>query len=88
MTILVFAADIGLINLDNAAKFLFRLDHRGADFVAHAVRGFVGAEAQLRWIWSALIPFLLVVIRCTTLNQSRSGLFVFSKIVPAITENR
>ena len=34
------------------------------------------------------MPFLLVVIRCMTLNQSRSGLLVFSKIVPAITENR
>jgi hypothetical protein len=32
--------------------------------------------------------FHLVSIRCVTRNQSRSGSLVFSKIVPAITENR
>jgi hypothetical protein len=47
MTVLVLATDIGLVNLDNAAKFLLRLYHRDADFVAHAVRGLIGAEAHL-----------------------------------------
>ena len=32
------------------------------------------------------MPFLLVSMRWATLNQSRSGLFVFSKMVPAMCE--
>ncbi len=31
------------------------------------------------------MPFLLVSIMCITRNQSRSGLLVFSKIVPTST---
>jgi hypothetical protein len=31
---------------------------------------------------------LTSVIKCTTLNHWRSGLLVFSKIVPAMTEKR
>src|SRR5260221_196506 len=34
------------LNLDNAAKLFFRLDQRRTDFVAHAVGGFVRAEAH------------------------------------------
>jgi hypothetical protein len=36
----------------------------------------------------ALIPFLLTSIRCATQNQSLSGLFVFSKMVPVKREKR
>lgn len=46
MAVLVLAADERLIDLDNAAKFHFRLDKRGADFVAHAPCGFVRTEAH------------------------------------------
>jgi hypothetical protein len=46
MLILVLAADVGLIDLDNAAEFLFRLDQSGPDFMAHAPSGFVRAEAH------------------------------------------
>ena len=34
------------------------------------------------------MPFLLVSIMCITRNHSRSGLFVFSKMVPTSTEKR
>ena len=34
------------------------------------------------------MPFLLVSIRWMTRNHSRKLLFVFSKMVPAISENR
>jgi hypothetical protein len=47
MAIIVLAANPRFINLDNAAKFLFGLYHRGADFVAHTVRSLVGAEPHL-----------------------------------------
>jgi len=46
MLVLVLAADPSLIDLDDAAKLGFRLDERGADFVAHGQGGFVGAEAE------------------------------------------
>jgi hypothetical protein len=44
--VLVLAADERFINLDNAAELRFRLNERGADFVAHAPSGPVGAEAH------------------------------------------
>jgi hypothetical protein len=47
VTVFVLAADIGFINLDDTAKLFLRLYHRGANLVAHAPRGFVGAEAHL-----------------------------------------
>jgi hypothetical protein len=47
MAIVILAADIGFINLDNATKFLLRLDHGRADFVAHTVRRAVGTETKL-----------------------------------------
>jgi hypothetical protein len=34
------------------------------------------------------MPFWLVRTRCTTLNHSRSGLLVFSKMIPATREKR
>ena len=34
------------------------------------------------------MPFLLVSIRWMTRNQSRRGIFVFSKTVPTSTEKR
>ena len=45
-------------------------------------------KPMTRWTWNALIPFLLTSIMWMTRNQSRSGLFVFSKIVPTKTQNR
>ncbi len=45
--VFVFAADVGLIDLDNAAKLLLRLQHRGADFVAHGMGRLVRAKAHL-----------------------------------------
>ncbi len=45
--ILGFAADVGLINLNDAAKLGCRFDQRRADFVAHAVGRLVRAEAHL-----------------------------------------
>jgi len=47
MAVAVFAADPCLVNLDNAAKLLLRLKHCSADFVTHAVRRFIRAEAHL-----------------------------------------
>lgn len=44
--ILVLATDVGFINLDNAAEFLFRLDQCGADLVAHTPSGLVAAETH------------------------------------------
>ena len=41
-----------------------------------------------RMICNALMPFLLVSIKWMTRNQSRRGLLVFSKMVPAIWEKR
>jgi hypothetical protein len=46
MLILVLAADIRFIDLDNAAKLHLRFDQRSADLVAHAPRGLVRAEAH------------------------------------------
>jgi hypothetical protein len=47
MSVGVFTADVCFINLDNPAELGFRLHQCSADFVAHAVRGLVGAEAHL-----------------------------------------
>src|ERR1700733_3475204 len=47
MLVVEFAADESFVHLDDAPKLFLRLDERGADFVAHAVGGFVGAEAHL-----------------------------------------
>jgi hypothetical protein len=47
VAIVVLPADVGFVNLDNATEFLLRLDHCRTDFVAHAMRGFVGPEAKL-----------------------------------------
>ena len=47
MPVFVFAADVGFVNFNDAAKLFLRLYHRGADFVAHQVRRIVGAEAHL-----------------------------------------
>ena len=46
MAIALLTADPRFVNLDNAAKLLFWLDQGGADFVAHGMSGFVGAEAE------------------------------------------
>lgn len=46
MPVCVFAADPRFVNFDDAAKLGFRLNERGADFVAHGMRGPVGAEAH------------------------------------------
>ena len=47
MAVIVFPANVSFINLDNAAKFGFRLNKRRADFVAHIERGLIGTEAHL-----------------------------------------
>ena len=89
VAVVIVAADVRLIHFHNAhqlAEFFVR--QASADAVAHVPSGFVRAEAHLRWICRALMPFLLVSIRWITRNQSRRGLFVFSKMVPAITEKR
>src|SRR5271169_4862918 len=44
--VLVFATDESFIDLHNASELGFRLDHRGADFVAHAPSRPVTAEAH------------------------------------------
>jgi hypothetical protein len=47
MPVLVAAANVGFVNLDNAAKFLDVLDHRGSDLVAHKPSGLVRAETHV-----------------------------------------
>jgi hypothetical protein len=47
MPVLVAAADIGLINFNNSAKFLDVLDHGGSDLVAHEPSSFVASEAHI-----------------------------------------
>lgn len=47
MAVLVFAADIGFVDFDNAAKFDFRLNQSGADFVAHSPSGLIAAESHV-----------------------------------------
>lgn len=47
MTVAVFAANPSLVNLDNTAEFLLRLNHRRADFVCHVQGSLVGAKAHL-----------------------------------------
>ncbi len=47
MAVVVLAANPRFVNLDDTAKLFLRLQHRGADFVAHRVRRFVRAEAHL-----------------------------------------
>jgi hypothetical protein len=47
MPIGVLAADVSFVNLNNAAQLDLRLDERGANFVGHVERGFIGAEAHL-----------------------------------------
>ena len=84
MLVVVLSADIGFVHLDDAAKLFFGSIKRSADFVAHAKR-FRRAKAHVALNLRQLIPFLLVSIRWATLNQSRSGLLVFSKMVPAMT---
>lgn len=42
----VIAADPSFIDLDNAAQFVFGIDQGSADFVAHGMGGFVGAETH------------------------------------------
>jgi hypothetical protein len=46
MLVGVLAANPRFINLDNAAQLNFRLNKSGADFVAHGMRGPVGAETH------------------------------------------
>ncbi len=47
MPVAIVSADIGFINLDNAAKFLSVLNEGGPDLVAHEPSGLVGAEAHV-----------------------------------------
>jgi hypothetical protein len=48
MAVLVLAADVGFVNLDNAHEFLkFRVLESGADAVAHVPSRLVGAEAHV-----------------------------------------
>jgi hypothetical protein len=47
MPVLIAPANVGLINLDDAAKFLDVLDHGGSDLVAHEPSGLVAAEAHI-----------------------------------------
>ena len=86
MPVLGFAADESFVDFHNAhelAEILVR--QAGADAVAHVPSGPVGAEAHHALnLERAEIPFLLVSIKWMTRNQSRRGLFVFSKIVPTM----
>ncbi len=45
--VLVAAADVGFIDLDDAAQFLDVLDHRSSDLVAHEPSGLVAPEAHV-----------------------------------------
>jgi hypothetical protein len=47
MTVFIFPADVGFVYFDDAAELLDVLDQRGADFVTHQPRGFVGTEAHV-----------------------------------------
>ena len=47
MSVSVFAADVGLINFDNAAEFFDIFDQRRSDLVAHLPSGFVRTEAHV-----------------------------------------
>ena len=47
MPVLVAAADVGFINLDDAAKLLDVLDHGRSNLVAHEPSSLVGAEAHI-----------------------------------------
>jgi hypothetical protein len=46
MPVAVAPANIGFVNLNDAAKLSFRLNESGADFVAHGMRSAVGTEAH------------------------------------------
>ena len=46
MTVLVLTADVGFIDLDNAAELIQVLNQSSADFVTHGPCGFVGTEAH------------------------------------------
>ena len=47
MAVLIFAADVSFIDLDNAAKLVAGSMTARADFVAHAPSGFVGTETHV-----------------------------------------
>jgi hypothetical protein len=47
MSVLIAAADVGFVNLDNPAKLLDVLDHGSADLVAHEPCRLVRAEAHI-----------------------------------------
>ena len=42
---------------------------------------------RMRWIWCALMPFLLLHIKCAAWNQRFSLMWLDSKIVPTVTVN-
>ena len=87
--VLGLSADVGFVNFDVADQLLeLRIAERNANLAAHEPRGFVGTKAHVAEDLQRAHALLLVSIRCMTRNQSRSGLFVFSKIVPTSTENR
>lgn len=46
--VLSLAADLGVIDFDNAAQFLFRLDKRSSDFVVRQPSAFDGSEPIYR----------------------------------------
>jgi hypothetical protein len=82
------AADESFVNFDNAAKLGFGFDQGGADFVSHQPSGFDRTKTHIAAKLASAHSLLLVRIRWAILNQSRSGLLAFSKIVPAKWENR
>ena len=52
----------------------------------HAVR--YEPDPIMRWIWSALMPFLLVSIKYRTLNHTSKSIVRILEDVPTVTEKR
>jgi S1-C subfamily serine protease len=89
MPVLGQAADESFIDLNNTAELPNIFHQCYADTVTHIPSRFERTETHITPnLARTLIPFLLVSIKWMTRYQSRSGLFVFSNIVPVRWEKR
>ena len=82
------AANESLIDFDNSGQLSKILHKRHADAMAHIPSGFHGTKAHIAANLPSANSFLASSIKWITRNQSRSGLLVFSKIVPVRCEKR
>jgi hypothetical protein len=89
MPVLGFAADESFIHLNDAAQLIHvHLDKGNANAVAHIPSGLVGAETHRPHDLEGRNAFLAGEHRMGDAIQSRRGLLVFSKMVPAMQEKR